>query len=70
MISLLLGFAGGMAAVGLFAGGTWFGWRIRGSTRPERLPDKERRRIREEQDAFRKLQNYTVEDAYGLSGLR
>lgn len=28
---------------------------------------EERRRLREEQEAFRRIQNYTVEDAYGLN---
>ena len=71
MLSVILGFTGGIAAVGLFGSGFFFGWRVGAHSRPraERLPEPERRRLREERDAFRKLQNYTVEDAYGLSGI-
>ena len=70
-MSALFGFAGAAAALGLFFAGGYVGWRLREtlSRRPaERTGEAERRRLREEQAAFRRMQNYTVEDAYGLGG--
>ena len=67
-MAFLLGLAGGAAVVGLLLAGGFVGWQLaRRQARPtaEALPEGEDRRLREEQEAFRLLQNYTVERAYG-----
>lgn len=60
------------AVLTAFGAGVYAGWALRralvrpaGTVQPPDGP--EQRRIREEQAAFQKIQNYTVEDAYGLS---
>ena len=72
--------AGSGAAAGLGAWTGWgagwgagaaLGWGLRGAAQrgrrtAEEPTEQERRRLREEQAAFRSLQNYTVEDAYGV----
>ena len=72
-MALAYGFAGAVIALSLFGAGVFAGWQVHAhTTRPaaRRPGERERRRLREEQDAFRRLQNYTVEDAYGLSDER
>ena len=67
-MAFLLGLAGGAAAVGLLLSGGFLGGQLaRRQPRPtaEALSEREDRRLREEQEAFRLLQNYTVERAYG-----
>ena len=67
-MAFLLGLAGGAAAVGLLLAGMALGRQLAGrQARPtaEALSEGEDRRLREEQEAFRLLQNYTVERAYG-----
>ena len=68
-MAFAMGFAGAGVFALLFGGGIWLGWTLRGAWKPERRsraepPDeRERRRM----EAFRKLQNYSTEDAYGLT---
>ena len=67
-MAFLLGLAGGTVVVGLLLAGGFVGWQLaRRQARPraEALSEREDRRLREEQEAFRLLQNYTVERAYG-----
>ena len=67
-MAFLLGLAGGAAAAALLLSGTILGWQLaRRQVRStaEALSEGEDRRLREEQEAFRLLQNYTVERAYG-----
>ena len=73
-MSFIYGFLGALFLMLLLTAGVvvgWFGHRafVRHS-RPV-LPDpgeKERQRLMEEQKAFRQLQNYSVERAYGMTG--
>ena len=37
------------------------------SDKPDTLSEQERKRLREEQEAFQRLQNYSAADAYGLN---
>ena len=65
------GFAGAVTALLLVGAGAALGWGLRGAAQrgrrtAEEPTEQERRRLREEQAAFRSLQNYTVEDAYGV----
>ena len=67
-MAFLLGLAGGTVVVGLLMAGGFVGWQLaRRQARPmtKALSEGEDRRLREEQEAFRLLQNYTVERAYG-----
>ena len=67
-MAFLLGLAGGAAVAALLLTGGFLGWQLaRRQMRPtaEALSEGEDRRLREEQEAFRLLQNYTVERAYG-----
>ena len=69
----LFGFAGMAAALGIFGGGAVFGWQLhkaagKGPVTARTLSPEEEKRLREEQEAFHRLQNYTVEDAYGING--
>ncbi|MBQ9492471.1 MAG: hypothetical protein IJR54_01885 [Oscillibacter sp.] len=59
----VIGFCGALACLALFGLGAATGWRLhRYARRPDAVPAPE---ARDELDAFRRLQNYTVEDAYG-----
>ena len=52
----------------VFAGGALFGWKLRGMIVRKAAPDptdQEQLRLMEEQKAFRCLQNYSAEQAYG-----
>ncbi len=66
MTTFILGGAGAVTVLGLLALGFWLGSRAsRGGA--ARLPgDRERAQLSREQAAFRQLQNYSVERAYGL----
>ena len=69
-MSAVWGFLGALAALAVFGGGVFTGWRLRGAAvrgRVEQPGESERRRLKEEQEAFRRVQNYTVEDAYGMN---
>ena len=59
----VIGFCGALVCLALFGAGTAAGWCLyRLTRRREASPSAE---TRGEFDAFRRLQNYTVEDAYG-----
>ncbi len=66
MTTFILGGAGALTALGLLALGFWLGSRTHkgGGTPPP--SNRERERLSREQAAFRQLQNYSVERAYGL----
>lgn len=67
---VLYGFAGALAVIALLGLGFFVGWKVHKSSRvitAEELGEKERRRLIAEQKAFRLLQNYTVERAYGMA---
>ena len=60
-----MGFCGATACLVMFWLGFAAGWTVRRLTRRRKVPKELRDGAPEEQDAFRRLQNYSVEDAYG-----
>ena len=71
MALFVYGFLGALVALLLFSAGAVIGWAARRFYAKNRAPsvespgEQERRRLVEEQQAFRLLQNYSVERAYG-----
>lgn len=70
---VLYGFAGALAVIALLGLGFFVGWKAHRSRRiimtkelAEELSEQERKRLRQEQEAFNLVQNYTVERAYGM----
>lgn len=63
----VIGFCGALACLGMFGLGAVVGWNVRRLTRDGAASKDTRRSVRDEQDAFRRLQNYSAEDAYGLN---
>ena len=69
IMEFLYGFAGALAVFALLGLGFFVGWKAHKSSRvitAEELGEKERRRLIQEQEAFKLVQNYTVERAYGM----
>lgn len=67
-MEFLLGFLGALAAVTLLGFGIFMGRRSLGYPRRTQMreqSEEERRKLMQEQEAFRLLQNYTPERAYG-----
>lgn len=67
-MAFIMGFAGAAVVLGLLGAGIFLGWRLaKGQLPPaaEAPTERESQRLREEQEAFQLLQNYTVERAYG-----
>ena len=63
------GFLGALSCLLLWGGGFLLGWaahKHRRCVTAERLTEKEQHRIKEEQEAWHRLHNYSVEDAYRL----
>jgi hypothetical protein len=77
-MDFLIGMIGALLVVVLFGLGVFLGWSLRGMTREQpkpyedgRSPEeiaKERKRLIEEQEAFRQQMEYNAETAYGMSG--
>ncbi len=72
-MEFLFGFLGAMLAVCLLLGGVALGWVLREKMLAKerqitanQLTEAEKRRLREEQEAWTALHNYSVEDAYGI----
>lgn len=68
-MDMLYGALGALIVVGLLALGAFAGWKARGrfyGFTAEPPAAAEVRRMHEEQEAFRSLQNYSAEIAYGL----
>ena len=64
-----IGFLGALASLLIFAAGAFCGWQARKNTTAvtaERLTEQQRQQQREEQEAWRALHNYGVDDAYDL----
>ncbi|MBQ6986914.1 MAG: hypothetical protein IJQ25_08015, partial [Oscillibacter sp.] len=59
----VIGFCGALLCLALFGAGTAAGWYLYRLTRKRDASTPPE--ARSEFDAFRRLQNYTVEDAYG-----
>lgn len=75
MTEFLMGALGAIAVLTLLAGGFLLGWRAAGGRSRHRGADMEkeagmdeRRRMLEEQKAFREMLNYNAETAYGMHG--
>ncbi len=66
---ILYGALGAVSVMTLFALGVFAGWKLHARFARRTAPDpeeKELRRIKAEQDAFRQLQNYNADIAYGI----
>ena len=75
MTEMLLGAAGALIVLALLGGGFCLGWKAGewAKLRQGRIAEKEagleeRRRLMEEQKAFRQMLNYNAETAYGMNG--
>lgn len=67
-MTFIIGVAGALTVLTLLGVGFFMGWQQAGRKAPPapKAPtEAERHRLREEQEAFHLLQNYTVERAYG-----
>lgn len=68
-MAFLIGALGAVLAVGLFALGAFAGWKAHGRfsrARVDPAPEQELRELKAQQEAFRELQNYSAETAYGI----
>ena len=69
-MTFLLGMAGALLCVALAGLGFYFGWktypRVHRAEAPS-LTQEERQKLIDQQEAFRMLMNYSVEDAYGMN---
>ncbi|MBQ6205526.1 MAG: hypothetical protein IJK52_00435 [Oscillospiraceae bacterium] len=65
----IIGFCGALTCLGVFGLGVVIGWNVylRVHNSADALPAPQGQAVRDEQDAFRRLQNYSAEDAYGLN---
>ena len=62
----VIGFFGALTCLGVFGLGVAAGWKLRNGG-ASALPAPEGASGGDEQDAFRRLQNYSAEDAYGIN---
>jgi hypothetical protein len=71
-MEFLIGAAGAFVILGVFALGSLLGWKAHARfarVAPVKEPeDKELKRLAAQQEAFRKVQSYSVETAYGMTG--
>ena len=72
-MDLLMGLTGALMLLTGFFGGVFLGWRARGldagrSTKvtAQPLTEAQKRRLRDQREAWNALQGYGVEDAYNL----
>ncbi len=68
-MEFVIGFLGALAFLLVFAAGALCGWQTRKhmtAVTAEQLTEQQRQQQREEQEAWRALHNYGVEDAYDL----
>ena len=68
----VIGFCGALACLGMFGLGAAVGWNVHRLTRSGAASGEIRDAdappaVTDERDAFRRLQSYGVEDAYGLN---
>ena len=72
-MDFLFGIVGFLIALILFTGGLALGWYIcklereKSTPTAQELSDVERKQLLETQEAYRRLHNYSVEDAYGMN---
>jgi hypothetical protein len=69
-MEFILGMAGAFLCVALLVSGVALGWYLAGKysrrVTAETLTETEKRRLKDEHEAFNRLQNYSVEDAYRM----
>lgn len=72
-MSFVPGAIGALIVLALFAAGVFTGWKLKAyddarvsTTRAKELSEDERDRLIQEQEAFKLIQNYTVDRAYGI----
>ena len=72
-MEFLIGALGAILIIALFAAGVLLGWKLkaadvkRSKYETDPLTEQEARRLKDEQEAFSMIQNYNVEDAYGMN---
>ena len=71
-MEFLIGAVGAVSVMLLFAAGIFVGWKLRAADEKRRvrktaaeLTEQQVREMKEQQEAFRQMQNYTPEIAYG-----
>jgi len=72
-MSIVYGALGALFVLALFAGGFVTGWKVRAKfyrAKVESPAEAELKKIQEEQDAFRLLQNYNSDMAYGIHAVK
>jgi len=70
-MDFVTGALGALFTLVLFSAGMFVGWKLRGhfySQKVESPHAEELKRMEEEQEAFRTMQQYSVERAYGMVG--
>lgn len=72
-MEFIIGFLGAVMCLLLFIAGAFLGWQMkeRDDARTQKvtakkLTEEQERQLREEQEAWKSLHNYSVEDAYGM----
>ena len=73
-MSFLYGVLGAVGVLALFFGGVVAGWQLKkyddrriARNRADELSTEERRKLEQEQEAFRLMQNYNTDRAYGYT---
>ena len=73
-MAIVFGFVGAILALLIFFGGVMVGWRgyekmqkKNAIIAAKEMGEAERRRLQQEQDAFRTMLNYNAETAYGIN---
>lgn len=69
-MTFLIGMAGALLCAALTALGFYSGWRLYPRFHRAEAPaitQEERRKLLDQQEAFKALMNYSVEDAYGMN---
>lgn len=72
-MDFVIGALGALCVAVLFFGGVFTGWKLRGyddkrvsKYRAEQLGVEEKKKLEQEAEAFRLIQNYNADRAYGL----
>ena len=71
-MAFVIGAVGAVLVMGVFALGVFAGWKAHGRfahVEPVKsASEQELKELAEQQEAFRQLQNYSAETAYGITG--
>lgn len=72
-MEFVIGFLGALVAIVLFGAGTLLGWKLNDAlaasaqkVTADVLSEKQKQAVKEEQEAWTALHNYSVETAYGM----